>query len=324
MTDKDLYRKLCKTESTIPIFSKDWWLDVVCGRDHWNAVVIEKNGNIISAMPYYITQKKGFSLITMPPLTQAMGPWIKYPPNQKYANKLSLEKELYLDLIKKLPDFDHFAQNFNHRVTNWLPFYWKGFEQTTRYTYIIENLGDLKEVLSRFKDNMRNKINKARKIVSVIDEGRIEDFYAINRKTFERQGIKIPYSLELIINKDKELAERNYRKIFFAVDKEGRIHSALYLIWDELSSYVHMVGEDPDLRKSGAGILLIYESIKFTKEILGLDCYDFEGSMIESVEEVRRSCGGVQKPYFSISKTNSRLLRCRNTLKLFKQVLLNK
>lgn len=323
MTDKDLYRKLCKTESTIPIFSKDWWLDAVCGHDHWDAVVIEKNGNIISAMPYYITQKKGFKVITMPPLTQAMGPWIKYPPNQKYANKLSLEKELYLDLIKKLPDFDHFAQNFNYRVTNWLPFYWKGFEQTTRYTYIIENLGDLKEVFSRFKDNMRNKINKARKIVSVIDEGRIEDFYAINRKTFERQGIKIPYSLELIINKDKELAERNYRKIFFAVDKEGRIHSALYLIWDELSSYVHMAGEDPDLRKSGAGILLIYESIKFTKEILGLDCYDFEGSMIESVEEVRRSCGGVQKSYFSISKTNSRLLKCRNTLKLFKQVLLN-
>jgi hypothetical protein len=75
-----------------------------------------------------------------------------------------------------------------------------------------------------------------------------------------------------------------------------------------------MVGEDPNLRKSGAGILLIYESIKFTKEVLGLNCYDFEGSMIESVEEVRRSCGGVQTPYFSVSKTNSRLLKCWQAL----------
>jgi hypothetical protein len=89
-----------------------------------------------------------------------MGPWIKYPPNQKYANRLSLEKEVYFSIIDQLPDIDHFSQNFYYLVTNWLPFYWKGFNQTTRYTYLIKNLTDLPEVFSRFKDNMRNKIIK--------------------------------------------------------------------------------------------------------------------------------------------------------------------
>lgn len=323
MSDKDLYRKLCKEELSIPIFSKDWWLDAVCGENNWSAVVIEKNGNVVAAMPYYMLRRKGMNRITMPPLTQTMGPWIKYPPHQKYASRLSVEKELYLAIIEKLPPFDYFHQNFHYRVTNWLPFYWRGFEQTTRYTYVIEHLDDLGEVLSRFKDNMRNKINKARRIISVSNGGTIEDFYAINRKTFERQGIQIPYSLDFVRNKDRILAERNSRRVFFAIDDECRIHSALYLIWDELSSYVHMVGEDPDMRKSGAGILLIYESIKFTKEVLGLDCYDYEGSMIEGVEEVRRSCGGAQKPYFSVSKTSSRLLNAKQALTLCRRVIFN-
>jgi hypothetical protein len=47
-----------------------------------------------------------------------------------------------------------------------------------------------------------------------------------------------------------------------------------------------MVGEDPELRKSAAGILLVWESIKFTKHTLQLDNYDFEGSMLENVEQV--------------------------------------
>ncbi len=319
MSNKELYRELCKVEPTIPIFSKDWWLDAVCGKDNWNVVVVERNSNIIAAMPYYMIRKYGLTVIKMPILTQTMGPWIKYPQNQKYANRISIEKSLYMEIINRLPNFDYFIQNFNYRVTNWLPFYWRGFNQTTRYTYVIEGLDDIEEVLSRFKDNMRNKINKARKIITEIQEGNIQDFYDINKKTFERQGIKIPYSLDLLIEKDNILSEKNCRKIYFAVDEQHRIHSALYLIWDELSSYVHMVGEDPELRKSGAGILLIYESLKYTKEVLGLDCYDFEGSMIESVEEVRRACGGVQRPYHSISKTNSRLLKCMQALSLLKR-----
>jgi len=320
MTAKDKYRNLCETESTIPIFSKAWWLDAVCGEDKWDVCIVEKGGMIHAAMPFYMPKSR---VITMPPLTQALGPWLR-PSKAKYANMLSEQKEMMTLLISQLPPFNSFHQNFHYSITNWLPFYWKGFQQTTRYTYTIENLLDLKEVLFRFKDNMRNKINKARKIVSVTDEGSVEEFYALNKKTFERQGLNIPYSLNFIIQKDRLLADRGCRKIFFAVDKEGHIHSALYLIWDGLSSYVHMVGEDPFLRKSGAGILLIYESIKFTRDFLGLDCYDFEGSMIESVEEVRRACGGVQRPYFSISKINSRLLKFKQAIIIFKNALLNR
>ena len=315
MTEKEKYRQLCKVEQSIPIFSKDWWLDVVCGDDSWNVLLFEKCGNIVAAMPYYCLRGKyGFSSISMPKLTQTMGPWFQYPSNQKYTNRLSFEKMAMNHLIDSLPPFDRFSQNFHYSVVNWLPFYWRGFQQTTRYTYVVEGLNNLDDVMSRFKDNIRNKVRKAQKLVNVVADKSVDEFYEINKMTFDRQNIAIPYTLDFLKEQDRALEEHNARKIFFAVDDKEQIHSALYLIWDSRSSYVHMVGENPKLRKSGAGILLIWEAIRFTKEQLGLDCFDFEGSMIESVEEVRRSCGGIQKPYFQITKINSKLLKMRRLI----------
>ena len=59
--------------------------------------------------------------------------------------------------------------------------------------------------------------------------------------------------------------------------------------------------------------MLIWHAIQYTKETLGLDIFDFEGSMIESVERVRRDCGGVQRAYSSIAHTPSLALRFSRT-----------
>src|SRR5699024_9271998 len=127
-----------------PIFSRDWWLDTVIGEDYWDVVIVEKNNEIIASLPYLHTRKLGFTISAMPKLTQNLGPWIKYPanPDYLYANKIAFEKKILNQLICQLPEFSYFNQNFNHKVTNWLPFYWNGYQQTTRYTYIIKKLED--------------------------------------------------------------------------------------------------------------------------------------------------------------------------------------
>ena len=302
------YRELCSKERTIPIFSRDWWLDAVCDEGSWDVVLVERNGEIIASLPYYAVMKPWGRSIVMPQLTQTMGIWIKYPEGQKYANKLGFEKEAMTQSIENLPETVYFSQNFHHSITNWLPFYWKGFKQTTRYTYLIDDLSDLESVFEGFKGNAKNKIRKAEKIVSVDHGKTVKDFYDLNKKTFERQRKKMPYSFEFVEKIDKALAEKGCRKIFFAVDGEGKSHSALYLIWDETTAYVHMVGEDPFLRSSGAGILLVWEAMKFAGKELGLNNFDFEGSMIEPVEEVRRSFGAKQIPYFNVYRDNRSLL----------------
>jgi CelD/BcsL family acetyltransferase involved in cellulose biosynthesis len=73
MTPKDKYRQLCKEDKSIPIFSKDWWMDAVCGENDWNVLIVEKGGEIVASMPIYIKKKHGLKYITQPKLTQNNG-----------------------------------------------------------------------------------------------------------------------------------------------------------------------------------------------------------------------------------------------------------
>lgn len=324
MNNKEKYREFCKKEKNIPIFSKDWWLDSVClDNKTWDVVLVEKGEQIVASMPYVIGKSHGFNIISMPQLTQNMGPYIKYPDNQKYETKLSYEKEIMNELIIGLPKCASFCQNFNYRITNWLPFYWNGYKQTTRYTYIIDNVNMLENVYNNISSAYRNKIKKAQKNIVIKQNLPVDEFFKLNEMTFLRQGLQSPITNEFIKKHDKILATNDARKIFYAVDEDNRIHSALYLTWDNISSYVHMVGENPELRKSSAGMLCVWEAIKFTNEILKLNRFDFEGSMIEGVEPVRRGFGAIQHPYFQISKINEPLYNFWYSAKEFARATMN-
>lgn len=61
---------------------------------------------------------------------------------------------------------------------------------------------------------------------------------------------------------------------------------------------------DPEFRNSGAASLLVYSAIKYLHEHDLADKFDFEGSMIFSVEKSFRYFGATQTPYFQIWKKN--------------------
>lgn len=312
---KALYRDLCSQEQTIPIFSKDWWLDAVCGDDNWNVALVEENGEIVASMPYYFVKNLGLMQITMPMLTQTMGPWIKYPPGQKYASRLSYEKKVFTELIDQLPEFASFNQNFHYFVTNWLPFYWRGFKQTTRYTYVIEELSDLDGVFAHFKKHLRKEIRKVETDLEVVQDNDIERFYHINKLSFHRQNRKIPYNLKYVKNINNACEKNKCRTIFFAKDKNDNYHAALFLIWDNMSAYDLLGGADPRYKSSNAKSLITWEAIQYASGVTNK--FDFEGSMMENVEQFIRGFGAIQKPYFNLSKVNSKLIMLKNSLSNF-------
>jgi hypothetical protein len=96
MTRKEKYKEFREQNSNIPIFSQPWWLDAVCEDGKWDVAIVEKGGQKWATMPYCLRKRYGFTFITMPKLTQTLGPYIKYPKGQKYYKKLSLEKELIM------------------------------------------------------------------------------------------------------------------------------------------------------------------------------------------------------------------------------------
>lgn len=307
MSHQPLYRRFCtEAPADFPLFMQDWYLDAVCEGGQWDAVVLEKAGQVAAVWPYFLKKKLAWTYVAMPPLARMMGPYIL--PAWRNLRK---EPGIMEELISQLPTgLAAFEQDFPYQVSNWLPFYWKGFRQSTRYSYILK-INDLNKVWSHISADYRNqKIPKAQQLVDVKTGCTLAEFIQIHNGSFERQGLQAPVSTALLTRLDAALAERKQREIFMAVDREtGAVHAVGYLVWDAHAAYLLMAGDDPERRTSGAGILLIWEMIRYAHDVLQLPVFDFLGSMLRPVERVRRQFGAGQQPYFRLRREWSVLFR---------------
>lgn len=301
MTQKEKYRALCLEDTTIPIFSKDWWMDATCS-DDWDVLLVERNNQIVASMPIYTKKKFGIPYITHPKLTQTQGLHIQYPEGQSYAKRLWFEKEVMNEVIDQLEQSGaaYFQQSFHYSFNNWQPFYWRGFSQTTRYTSVIADLSDLNNVFSTFNGRARGDIRKAEKNSSVFETEDIELFYNLLNKVFIRQGLENSTTFEYIERLDTYCKNHNSRVMLAAKDLLGNVHSIIYIVWDAISAYQIMFVSDPDTRTNDFTTRLVWEAIKFSSKVTTK--YDFEGSMMENVAEYNRKFGAVLMPYYSINK----------------------
>lgn len=307
-SNKDKYRELCETESSIPLFSRDWWLDAVAGREGWDVTTVESDNKIIAAHPFVISSRLGISTTSMPPLTKMLGPWTQQPKG-KYARRISRRVELLTQLLKKLPEFGHYEQNWHYEQDNWLPFFWQGFQQTTRYSYVIENIRDTQAVWDGFLEKVKTDIRKSEKRfkISIRDDLSIDDLVNLAQLTFGRQGIKDKVDYLSLRAVDQVCAMRNNRKIFIATDDEGRLHAGALIVWDQHSAYYLIGGSDAKLRNSGAVSHCIWHAINFAATVT--ENFDFLGSVMQPIELFFRGFGATQKPYFAVHRTSSKVLK---------------
>lgn len=312
MNNIDKYREFCQKEEDIPVFCKDWWLDAVC-QNSWDVSLVEKGSQIMASLPYFKSKNNKRNVIKMPLLTQFMGPFIKYPPDQKYYKKLSWEKEIIFRLMSLLPSVASFSQNLNYRVTNWLPFFWLGYQQTTRYTYVIESI-DINKIESNLASNIRRRYKKSvKESLKVYESDDVKLFYEINKKTYKRKKITISYDFNFVNRLYKSCIENNACKIFFAEDVTGEVIAASFLVYDLKTVYYLMGGIVEDKKNLGGMEAILIEGIKFAMNTNRT--FDFEGSMVESIEKYFRSFGAIQRPYFNIYKTQSNFLKTIDYLK---------
>lgn len=305
MSVKDTYRELCEKEDSIPLYSQAWWLDCVCGKSGWEVVLQESGGHIVGALPYVIKKKFGFVVLSMPTYTQTLGVWVRSAQGKR-CKKFSKEKSIVESLINQLPKHNVFFQAFHSSFKNWMPLYWMGFEQTTKYSYVIENLQDTAGVWKEVNENIRTDVRKAEKTLRVHSEGSVADFYQLLTLTYERQGQAPPQRSETLDKIINTAISRGSGKLFFAQDNDSKFHSAVFIVWDANSAYYLASGADPELRNSGAGSFCLWEAIKFSATVTKE--FDFEGSMVPGIEKYFRSFGGVARPYSRIARYSNPLL----------------
>ncbi len=315
-TSKYDYQAFCDTNKDLPIFFQPWYLDGVCD---WLCLVLIENNVPIGVLPYFEKRRFGMNYITMPPFVKHSG--IHLASAHRVLKK---EHQAFQKFIEHLPKNDGFKQNFSPYVTNWLPFYWEGFKQTTLYTYRLHNIQDLEVTYHNFNRNIRRNIKKATTQLTILEDLDPKKFYAIHQKSFDRQGLNMPYNLAEFLQYDASLAQQNARKIFYAIDAKQQIHSVAYLIWDRQRSYYHLSGDDPQFRNSGASILLVWHAIQYTAQQLNLSCFDFEGSMLQNIERIRLQFGAIQVPYFFIWKYHSNRYQWLDRIQKWKKRQFNK
>jgi lipid II:glycine glycyltransferase (peptidoglycan interpeptide bridge formation enzyme) len=296
------YDKFVESSPQGSLFHQSWWLDAIA-QNNYQILSIKRNEEILAAWPLTFKKIVGLNLIMPPPLMPRLG--IMFAPSRKikYSEKLSDEMSLMSELTSLLPKHTLFYQRFSVEFTNWLPLSWAQFKQTTRYTYVIEDLSDLNRVWENVRYSTKRKINLALKSdIKVVTDLSLDKLLDLNELTFKRQNLNVPYSREHVYRIDEACVKNNARKMFFAVDVAGQIHAAVYIVYNQKAAYYLIGGADPALNTCGAHFLALWEAIKFAGQVS--HSFDFEGSMYENIESVFRGFGAVQKPYMEITRGN--------------------
>lgn len=299
MTDKEKYRNLCMIETSINLYQQDWFLDCVCGENNWNVLLFLQKNNIEAAMPFYMPKK---GIIIMPPYAQYLGIWFNPDfEDNKYSTNLFRKQQICDFFIKHLPKHKIFLQNFHSSFNDWLPFYWKGFNQTTRYNYVIPSIKDKEELWENLNSNIQRNIIKAEKNynLKIKNNISIDLFIDILIQTYKRQEEK-PYHFDVLKKLISLAKKRCQGEIWGAYDETNALHAAVFIIWENNCAWYIAGGGNTELRKSGGHAFVMWKAInELPKQI---NSFDFEGSMDQGIERFFKSFGAIQKTYFTISK----------------------
>jgi len=306
--EQELYRSLCSDNPEVPLFHQPWWLDAVAGYGGWDVSVVKQDDRIVASWPYVLRTRFGFTFIEQPTLTQTLGPWLWgrcFPDDKESPENIILIEAL----LKEFPKFDHFAQSLHSTCDNWLPFYWHGFNQTTRYSYRLNDIKSTDHIWSGLKASVRRDITKAKKrsMMSVRFTDDVQTLIEFNRHTFERQNISPPHSEKFLSHVLGTAIERGQGIVAICENSNGVPESAVFVAWDSWQAYYILGGRNPLNPNSGAGTLCLWECIQYVGEYT--NCFDFEGSMIRSIEKYFRSFGATRTSFSYVYKTQSRIIR---------------
>jgi hypothetical protein len=307
LSNKEIYNNFCKDSDRPLIFQTPLWLDAVVGQDNWD-VILTFQGNLLSgAMPYVFTSKLGIKQITLPFLTPYLGPIILFPSDLKEQNKLSFKRKITKHLVDQIPKTDRFITQTDFNFDYWLPFYWMGYKQTTRYSYLLDTSQSFDSISKSFKPNIRKHIKRSKELFTIESVDHINNVFDLHEADLKQKGQSLLFSKSQLIHLDTQIKEVSKRMVLHAIDKEGHVIGAFYLVFDHMYTHYLIGAAQAHAKSSGVMSLLMEEAIK-EAQVRKLT-FNFEGSMHQSIERFFASFGGAPTPYMHISKINHKWLK---------------
>ncbi len=277
------------------VFEQPWWLDIVAPGE-WGEVTVKEGDETVARLPYVLQKGR----ITLPPLTQTLGPWMKseYRQLQPGNTQLSKQKELIAALLGQLPQHKSFHVTFDSANEYILPYRWLGYRYEPEFSYRLTDLCDTDALYAALNKTAKKNIKAARNKTTLVEQPTAKMLMDLLDKTFGAQGRKWPHDRDLTRRIIEKSVENGRGKLIVARDSEGNLHSGAFLLYDEKVCYYLLGGSDSAFRSSGAQSLVLWEAIRFAATVS--QAFDFEGSNVEGIENFFRQFGGSRVINYSV------------------------
>lgn len=305
----DKWDEFVKDSPQGTVFHESWWLEQ--NKNHRIFGCYDNEGQIIAGFVCY--EKKLYGLIkSLGSYEVGVYQGVLYSPTSgKYITILSRNRQMsyaMANTIKENCMTAHLSMS-PYEMKDIMSFIWEGFTTKVNYTYII-NLEDIENVWNEMDPDCRNSIRKAVKDGIYVDSSdKLDQTLKLAQMTFQRQDQELDANSWIrkspIYHKVAKLHSRC--RSFTAKSKSGEPIASVYIIWDNKRSYYVMGGYNHKNAHHGASSLAIWNAIEYTKNSLGLNEFDFEGTSLSTIEPFFRQFGARLVPYYAVSWLDHRI-----------------
>lgn len=298
---KDRFEMICRNQP-IPLFLTFDWMNAVS--DEWDVLIYEENNIPLSIFVYSLKHKWFNSHLGSPSLTQFNGLYFLSEFNNR-KDKLHIQNKIIEYFLMSIPSSYNIKLSLHSSILNLQAFYWNGFDLRVRYTYRLLNIKnyDLSQVSSR----TRYEINKCKSKYSLNFTTDANFIYDLREKYVKKRNQRMSYDKNVLNRIVTYCIKNNNGMGFYLTSKlDGSIPAVCFVVRDLTSAYLIIHGSDTNIKDSSTSLLL-FNVVKWASNYV--DIFDFEGSMVKSIESTYRGLGGTQVPYYNISKNSSRIKR---------------
>ena len=277
---------------------------------HWQALICKQDHEWQAVCPLFPRQKLLFKVNWQPTFCQYTGIIIKPIDPSKPYQHYKAKKEIIQTIADQLPFYHLFNMSFSPNFDYPLPFHWQDFKLFTRYTYQVD-LQAHPPIFSGLRENLQRSIKKALKKnyqPRLEDPTTAREFVGLVQQNLEgtlklKPKQHLPVLEQLIHN----LHQSGNGLLKCIRDDNGNLLAGAFFAYFNDTVYYLFGTAEKRAKRDGALSLLIWQALEHAYDEAAK--FDFEGSMLPSIEHYFRGFGGCHVPYLMIYKNQLPLHR---------------
>jgi hypothetical protein len=284
------------------VFHHSWWLEAT-GYD-FDILVCRDAGQVVAGIPLPRKRRAGLTLLHSPALTPYLGPIFDLSTSEGASEEVSLMRQLGESLARAIKGYDSFSYTAGASAPDLQGFLWAGYQAELGYTFRFEAGTAVDQVLRGMAKGQRGALVKAQRSQTIVTvENEIDALLELNKQTFARQGLSLPYPENLLRRLWAAARARGLAKIYLSRSLHGTFVAGLLAVHDARTTYMLLEGVSPEGRSLGGVALVEWQVLQET--LLAGRAYDYEGSELRNVEPRLRHWGAVPKPVWRLERAGS-------------------